>query len=83
MDDIEASVMSLAMSDNTNTTHIATTSDHGDHASIEVDEVLDLPGRKVNFDGIVHLDGGIWVTNTSISLDDDLCFQPNIDPTSD
>jgi hypothetical protein len=40
--DVEASVVALTVGDDTNTTHVATTSGHGDHTGVEVDEVLDL-----------------------------------------
>ena len=39
VDDVEASIVTLTVSDDTNTTHVTTTSDHSDHTSIELDEV--------------------------------------------
>ena len=56
--------MSLAMSDDTNTTHIATTSHHGDRGGIELDEVGDLSGRQIDLDGIIDLDDWVRVSNT-------------------
>ena len=40
--DVETSVVALTVGDNTNTAHVTTTSGHGDHTGIEVDEVIDL-----------------------------------------
>jgi hypothetical protein len=34
--------VALTGGDDTNTTHVTTTSGHGDHTSVEADEVLDL-----------------------------------------
>ena len=66
MNNFETSIVSLTMSDNTNTTHIATTSHHCDNTSIKLDGVRDLPGRQVDFDGIVDLDCRIWVSDSII-----------------
>jgi hypothetical protein len=61
---VETSVVALTVSDDTNTTHVATTSDHGNDTSVEVDELGDLAGSKVNLDGVVDLDGGVRVTDS-------------------
>jgi len=45
VDNVEASVVALTVGDDTDTTHVATTSSHGDHTSIEADEVGDLAWR--------------------------------------
>jgi hypothetical protein len=42
VDDVEATVVTLTVGDDTNTTHVTTTSGHGDHTGVEADEVLDL-----------------------------------------
>jgi hypothetical protein len=65
MDNVEASVMALTVSDDTNTTHVATTSDHGDNTSVELDEVDDLASGKVDLDGVVELDGGVRVADST------------------
>ena len=65
MDDVETSVVALTVSDDTNTTHVTTTSDHDDHTSVELDEVRDLASSKVNLDGVVDLDGGVGVTDAT------------------
>jgi hypothetical protein len=72
VDNVETTVVSLTVSDDTNTTHVATTSDHGDHTGVEPDKVGNLASREVNLDGVVDLDGRVGVsdpicTNISIS----------------
>ena len=42
MDNVETSVVALTVSDNTHTTHITTTSRHGDYTSVKADEVRDF-----------------------------------------
>ena len=64
VDNVEASVVALAVGDDTNTTHVATTGDHGNGASVELDEVLDLARLDVNLDGVVDLDGRVGVADT-------------------
>lgn len=64
MNDVETTIMSLTVSDDTNTTHVTTTSNHGDHTSIESNEVRDLSGRKIDLDGVVDLDGRIRESDT-------------------
>ena len=64
MHNVEATVVSLTVSDDTNTTHVATTSDHGDHTGIELDVVCDLAGSEIDLDGVVNLDDGVWVSDT-------------------
>lgn len=63
MDDVETTIVALTVSDNTNTTHVTTTSDHADNTAVEADEVRDLAGGKVDLDGVVDLDGGVGVTD--------------------
>ena len=48
VDNVEASVVALTVGDDTNTTHVTTTSGHGDHTSVEADEVLDLACKNVS-----------------------------------
>lgn len=65
MDNVEATVVALTMSDDTDTTHVATTSDHDDHTGIELDEVGDLASAEVDLDGVVDLDGWVGVTDST------------------
>jgi hypothetical protein len=63
VDNVEATVVTLTVGDDTNTAHVTTTSDHGDVASVELDEVGDLAGGEVNLDGVVDLDQGVRVAD--------------------
>lgn len=63
VDNVEASVVALTVGDDTNTTHVTTTSDHDNDTSVELDEVGDLASGKVDLDGVVDLDGGVGVTD--------------------
>lgn len=63
VDDVETTIVALTVGDDTNTTHVATTSDHGDGTSVELDEVSDLASGKVDLHGVVDLDGGVRVAD--------------------
>jgi hypothetical protein len=63
MYDIEAPVVAFTMSDDTNTTHVATTSHHCDDAGVKANEVADLAGSEIDFDCVVNLDSGVWITD--------------------
>ena len=63
VDDGEATVVALTVSDDTNTTHVAAAGDHGNGTSVELDEVLDLASFKVDLDSVVDLDEGVRVTD--------------------
>lgn len=64
VDNVEATIVTLTMSDNTNTTHVATTNNHGNHTGVELDGIGDLSGAEVDLDGVVDLDGRIGVSDT-------------------
>lgn len=65
VDNVEASIVTLTVSDDTNTTHVATTSDHGDNSGVELDVLSDLAGSEINLDRVVDLDGWVRVTDSS------------------
>jgi hypothetical protein len=65
VDNVETSVVTLTVSDDTYTTHVTTTSDHCDHTGIELDEVGNLSCGKINLDSVVDLDRWVWVTDTT------------------
>lgn len=72
VDNVETSVVTLTVSDDTDTTHVATTSGHGNDTSVEADEVGDLASGEVNLDGVVDADGGVRVADAvehGVSLD--------------
>jgi len=68
VDNIETAVVALTVSDDTDTTHVATTSDHDDNAGVELDEVGDLASGQVDLDGVVDLDGGVGVADPTQNL---------------
>jgi hypothetical protein len=63
VDNVETTIVALTVGDDTNTAHVTTTSDHGNGASIELDEVGDLARLEVNLDGVVHLDERVGVAD--------------------
>ena len=63
MDNVETSVVSLTVGDDTNATHVTTASDHDNDSSVELDEVGDLASSKVDLDGIIDLDGRVGVAD--------------------
>lgn len=65
VDDVETTIVALTVGDDTNTTHVTTTSDHGDDTSVELDEVGDLAGGKVDLDGVVDLDERVRVADAA------------------
>ena len=66
MDDVEASIVTLTVGDDTNTTHVTTAGNHGDDTGIELNEVGDLAGGEVDLDSVVDLDGWVWVTDAGL-----------------
>jgi len=65
VNNVETSVVTLAVSDDTNTTHVTSTGSHGNDTSVELDELSDLAGRQIDLDGVVDLDGWVRVTDTT------------------
>lgn len=65
VNDVEASIVTLTVSYDTNTTHVVTAGDHGDGTGIELDEVGDLTRGHIDLNGVVHLDQRVGETNTS------------------
>ena len=59
VDNVETTVVTLTVGDDTNTAHVTTASDHGNGTGVELDEVADLAGLKVNLDSVVGLDQGV------------------------
>lgn len=46
VDNVETTIVTLTVGDDTNTTHVTTTSDHGQVTNLELDEVVDLTSGK-------------------------------------
>ena len=63
MYNVEAAVVAFTMSNDTYTSHVASTSDHSNHAGIEANEVSDLACRQLNLDSIIDFDGWIRVAD--------------------
>jgi len=61
VNNLETANMTLTVGDNTNTTHVTTTSDSSDVADFEFDELADFASLKVEFEGIVHFDEGVRI----------------------
>ena len=83
VDDVEATVVTLTVGDDTNTTHVATTSDHGNGASVELDEVGDLASGEVNLDSVVDLDQGVGVADARESTVSMRVYGGNIQPSDE
>ena len=82
VDDVEATIVTLTVGDDTNTTHVTTTGNHGNGASVELDEVGDLAGGQVNLDGVVDLDAGVRVADAVITLLASGALRENIQPSN-
>ena len=67
MNDVEATVVTFPMSDNTDTTHVTAASDHRNDTRIELDKIRYLARGEVDLDGVVDLDQRIWVTNPMLT----------------
>ena len=63
VDNIEATLVTLTVGDDTNTSQIASTGGHDDITVVELDERLNLASSKINLDSVVDLDGRIGVAN--------------------
>ena len=63
MDDVETTVVTLTVGDDTDTTHVATTSSHDNNTAVEANEVGDLASGEVNLDSVVDLDGRVGVAD--------------------
>jgi hypothetical protein len=65
VDNVEASVVALTVSDDTDTAHVTTTGNHDNDTSVELDEVGDLASGEVDLDGVVDLDGWVGVADST------------------
>lgn len=63
VDDVETTVVTLTVGDNTNTTHVTTTSTHDNDTGVEADVVSDLASGKVDLHGVVDTDGGVRIAD--------------------
>lgn len=63
VDDVETTIVSLTVGDDTNTTHVTTTSNHSNGTRVELDKVGDLASGELDLDSVVDLDGRVRVAN--------------------
>ena len=68
VDDAETTIMALTVGDNTDTTHVTTTGDHGEGTRVKLDEVGDLARLEVNLDSVVDLDERVGVANAILGV---------------
>ena len=78
VDDVETTIVAFSVSDDTNTTQVTTTNNHGDHTGVELDEISDLSGREVDLDSVVDLDGRVGVSDTINPYQHCSCFSDHI-----
>jgi len=70
--DIEPAQVPLLMHDHTRTSHVPPASDHDDISRLELDVVHDLVLHKVEFDGVIDLDGRVGVADGTAVMGDDV-----------
>lgn len=63
MDDFKTTLMLFTMSNDTNTTHVITTSDIANISRVKLDKFSDFTSFQINLDGVVDLDQWVWVTD--------------------
>jgi len=68
VNNIEATVVTFPMGDDTDTTHVTTTCGHSNDACVELDKLGDLARCQINLHRVVDLDGGITVSNAKFSI---------------
>jgi hypothetical protein len=72
VNNFETTNVTLSVNDNTNTTHVTTTSNHADVTNLELDEVSDLGGLNIITDGVVGLDQRIGITDSATVMGDNV-----------
>lgn len=72
MHNIKSSNVLFPVDDDTRSAHVTSTSNHDNVASVELDEVNDFALLKVKLYGVIDLDEGIWVTDCSSIVGDDM-----------
>jgi hypothetical protein len=67
VDDVEASIMTFTMRDDTHATHITSARDHGNGSGVELDEIGDLARSQIDLDSVIDFDERIWVSNPKLT----------------
>ena len=62
--DVETTVVSFTMRDDSDAAHVASTRDHGNGAGIELDEFENLAGSEIDLDCVVDLDERVRVADS-------------------
>lgn len=70
VDNVKGTMVTLAVSDVSNTSQVTTTDDHDQVSSVKGDALNDLASGNINLDGIVSLDQRIRVTDGSAIVGD-------------
>ncbi|KAL2291659.1 hypothetical protein FJTKL_11881 [Diaporthe vaccinii] len=63
VDNVETTIVTLTVGDDTNTTHVTTTSDHGQVTNLELDKVVNLASGQAAVHGVVDLDERVRVAD--------------------
>jgi len=63
VNDVETSMMLFTVSNDTNSTHVTTTSDKGQVTAVEFDKVSDLARFNIEFNSVVDFDERVGVTD--------------------
>lgn len=72
VDDIETTNVLLPVYNDTSPAHVASTGNHDDVTSIELDKVGNLALLNIELDGVVNTDKGVRVTNSAAVVGDDV-----------
>lgn len=65
VDDLEGSWVLFAVHELSDTTNVLSSADHAQVTWLELDNLQDLSSGKFDLDGVVHLDGWIWESDSS------------------
>lgn len=72
VDDFERTRVAFSVGNDTNTSLVSTTSDHGDVSDFELKVSGDLSGLDVEFDRVSELDSRGWVANSASIVGDNV-----------
>ena len=72
MNNLKTTGMSLNVRDDTNSSNIITTSKHHNISALELEMLFDFSVIEVVFDGVVDIDVGVWVSDCSAVVGNDV-----------
>jgi hypothetical protein len=70
VDNIETTVVTFTVSNNTDTTHVTTTGQEANVSGVEFDKVNDFAGFQIQFHGVVGFNQRIRVTQSAAIVSD-------------